>query len=485
MEQVTTEERYTRLVMLLVILAVFLVLPLRIIGYGYMPIDDALRHSAFAMGNRSWGDLILLDSRFPAWMDVHPGWHTFLRAIHDLTQWDQGTLVTLSVVMAFWVFTFTGVIASSNAPAWILGCTLVALLEPGLLGKLLLGRPLFFSMTAVMALLFLWTRPRPLRLPHEIGVVALVLGVSLYMHPSSWYLWLIALPPLVACRSWRAIGALAAGWGIALAATCLLNGWYNAIVLPIDVLRLALLEGGAPVPLLATELQPTGAPMLGLMGMAVTLVARRAAGHDVRHAVQAVDFAFVVTAWIAGLYVGRFWVEWGLPAMAVWFTRQLAESLEIGFVGGAFQRRTAGMVGISAVVLFLSQSADLGGRYSNTLRNPLMTAPVSEFASDLPDPGGILYSPDMGTFYTIFHRIPTLQFRFSTAMEPGLMPAADLKVLRAIQSSNLSMVREYQPWFDKMTMADRVMIRSTTEPEWPGLVFKRFYGAWIGHKAKP
>ena len=68
--QTIDEERLTRLVLLLVILAVFLLVPLRIIAYGYMPPDDALRHSAFAVANRAWGDVMLLDPRFPAWMDA-------------------------------------------------------------------------------------------------------------------------------------------------------------------------------------------------------------------------------------------------------------------------------------------------------------------------------------------------------------------------------------------------------------------------------
>jgi len=476
------DARMTRLALLLLILGVFLVIPLRMLAYGYMPPDDAMRHAAFAVVDRNWGDLILLDPRFPAWMDPHAGWHALLRAVHTMTQWDQGALVNLSVVLGLWVFTFGGVLASGNPPAWLLSSTLMVMLEPALFGKLTLGRPLGFSMAAVMLLLFLWTRRQALHPLIEAGIVGLVLSVSLYLHPTSWYLWAVAVPPLVACRRWRALGTFLAGWGIALLVAILLNGWYNAIQLPLDIMQLAVLQGGTLGPNLVTELQPSGAPVFGLMGMVLILLARKAMGHDVRGEIYAIDLAFVVTAWVLGLYVSRFWVEWGLPAMAVWYTRQIGEEMGLGFA--ELHRRPVPpmFIGLAAATLYLTQTADQGGRFTNALRNPLLIVPREELASDLPEPGGVLYDSDMGHFYVILHRIPELQFRFATAMEPGLMPAEDLKVLRAIQTTGT--VKDHAPWFEKMRTIDRVVLRSPSEPQWPNMEFKRFFGGWIGRKVR-
>jgi hypothetical protein len=477
------EDRLTRLVLLLVILAVLLIVPLRIIAYGYMPPDDALRHSAFAVANRAWGDVMLLDPRFPAWMDPHPGWHAFLRAVHEVTQWDQGWLVSVSVVLAYWTFTFAGTVASGNPPAWLVSLGLLAVLDPALLGKLTYGRPLFFTMTAVLVLNFVWTRRQPLRLPLEIGVSFLMLAASLSMHPTSWYLWAIAIPPLAACRQWRALGSLAVGWGLALALTILLHGWYNTVVLPIEILRVAVLAGGTLGPNLVPELQPSGAPLGALAGAALLLLARKAAGHDLREEWGKVDLAFLVTAWVLGLYVSRFWVEWGLPAMAVWYTRQVGEGLGIGFFGPLPRRSTAMLVGVAAATLYLGQTADIGGRYTNALRSPVLIAPLEEIAAELPEPGGVLYAGEMGAFFSIFHRLPNVPFRFSTGMEPGLMPAADLAVLRAIQTTGLT--RDYQPWFEKMGPADRVLMRGGAAPQWPGMEFRPYFGAWMGRRVQP
>ena len=483
MEEPTTEERVTRLVLLLVILAVLLLVPLRIIAYGFLPPDDVLRHTAFAVVNRQWGDVMLIDPRLPASMDLHPTWHAFLRALHDLLQWDQGVLLTVCIVLAFWTFAFAGIIASGHPAAWLLACGLMGVLEPTLFGKLLLGRPLFFSMSAIMVLLFVWTRREPLRRPIEIGMAFAAVLASISMHPASWYLWLVVVPPLVVCRSWRALGTFAAGWGLALVATTALNGWYHAIVLPVEILRMALLQGGTLVLNLATENQPTGGPVLGLIGMVLILLARKSAGRDLRAALLAPDFALVITAWILGMYVGRFWIEWGLPAMAVWYTRQLADGLGSGQLARYHPHAKLILVTAASAAFYLGQTADVGGRYTNALRNPLMTAPIAEFAADLPARGGVLYSTDMGVFYTLFHRLPNAPFKYSTAWEPGVMPADDLKTFRTIQNSGL--VRDYAPWFNKMTPADRVLLRNSTKPEWPGMEFKPFYGSWMGRKVTP
>lgn len=481
MQPMTAADRLSRSALLLLVLAVFFLIPLRIMAYGYMPGDDTLRHTAFAVANRHWGDLLLLDPRFPAWMDMHPGWHGFLRAIHDFTGWDQVRLVSVSVVLAYWVFTFSGALASGNPPAWFLACAIMSVLEPALLGKLTLGRPLFFTMTAVAVVMLVWTRRQPLRLPLEIGVVFTALTVNILMHPSSWYLWAIVVPPLVVCRQWRSLLMLVTGWTFALLVAWVVNGAYNGIVLPIEMLRVALLDGKTLGPNLVSEFQPTGGPVMGLLAMALVLLARTSAGADLRKELFRVDLVLVLTAWIMGLYVGRFWIEWGLPAMAVWFARNIAEGLGLGVTG--FRRRfdTAIVFGMAAATLYLAPTADVGGRYTNALRNPLLMAPFADFAPELPEPGGVLYSVDMTVFYTIFQRMPDLQFRFSTGMEPGLMPAEDLKVLRAIQTTGL--LRDYKPWFDKMTPKDRVLLRWPTQPQWEGMEFRPFYGAWMGRKA--
>src|SRR5258706_11266971 len=164
-------ERLLRSGILILCLAVFLLIPLRIVAYGYLPIDDALRHAAFAVGDRNWGDIMLLSPDLRPDIDGQAGWHSFLRLVHQVTGWSPTRLVDFSVVLAFLTFTVGGLIASGNPPAWLLGCALMTVIDPQIFTKLALGRPLFLTMTAVVVLNFLWTRARPLPWRIEAAVV--------------------------------------------------------------------------------------------------------------------------------------------------------------------------------------------------------------------------------------------------------------------------------------------------------------------------
>jgi len=109
-------ERFLRSGILILCLAVFLLVPLRIVSYGYMPGDDALRHSAHAVDGRDWSEVILLNPEFRPEMDGHPGWHKLLRFVHLRTGWSPDQLVDFSVVLAFVTFTLGGLIGSWPAP---------------------------------------------------------------------------------------------------------------------------------------------------------------------------------------------------------------------------------------------------------------------------------------------------------------------------------------------------------------------------------
>jgi hypothetical protein len=284
-------------------------------------------------------------------------------------------------------------------------------------------------------------------------------------------------------KRWRTLALLAACFGLALGLTAVVNGWYNVIVLPVEQLRLALFQKGTLTPNLVSELQPSGAPVMALLCLGLALLAGKPTGRSLRDQLMQVDVLLVVTAWVMGLHIARFWVEWGLPAMAVCFTRQFGDGQGISFEG---LRRRSGSVllfGAAAATFYLSLTVDQGGRFTNSLKNPLLFAPLDEITADMPEPGGVLYSIDMVAFYSLFHRLPDARFRYATAYEPGLMPAEDQAVRRNIQILNLT--ADYKPWFDKMRPVDRVLLRGATTPQWPGMAFTPFYGAWIGRKLPP
>src|SRR5271170_7848093 len=83
--------RYVPLLVLAVTLLVVLVLPLRIISYGYMPTDDALADAAKAITGKPWPEILVLKSDYA--IDNHIGWHAMLRGVCLVTKWPDETLM--------------------------------------------------------------------------------------------------------------------------------------------------------------------------------------------------------------------------------------------------------------------------------------------------------------------------------------------------------------------------------------------------------
>src|SRR5215469_3644779 len=73
-------KRYVPLLTWILIIGTLLVTVGKIVGYGYLPPDDALRHSAKAVSGKPWSEILVLRPGFE--MDPYPGWHAILGAVH-------------------------------------------------------------------------------------------------------------------------------------------------------------------------------------------------------------------------------------------------------------------------------------------------------------------------------------------------------------------------------------------------------------------
>src|SRR5438445_1278882 len=83
----------------LIVALVILAIPLKIIGLGYLPADDALRHVAKAVSGKPWQDILVLGDTFK--IDQSLGWHAILGAIHHATGWNAESLLIFSVMVMF------------------------------------------------------------------------------------------------------------------------------------------------------------------------------------------------------------------------------------------------------------------------------------------------------------------------------------------------------------------------------------------------
>jgi len=457
----------------------FLLIPLKIASLGYAPPDDALRHVAFAVDDRTWSEVLLLNPEINPEMDSHPGWHGMLKWLHHTLGFSAEDLVIFSFCITLIGFALAGFAFSGSPVAWLLTCLLAMLVEGGLFFRLLLGRPFAVSIMALIALLFIWLREKPLKIWVEALITGLFLIITISVHPTVWYMWAAPGFVLLICGKYRSLMISIAVLPFAMVAAALITGsWYNVFIFPIYVILNSFGSDYLLVTHLVTEFQPSGAPIFAIIAVAGLLTIKHFKGHRIRDEFRQVDFVLMLLMWVLGLKILRFWADWGVPAFMVWSCRQF---IRLGFDQLPKPRETLIMTAGVAAALYLNITADIGGRYTQALKSPLLTKPVEEYRHLLPEDGGILYCTDMQVFYRLYYRLPNAGFRFTTGFEPGMLPPEDLRTLRAIQFND-GLLDAYKPWLDKMTNKDRVLLYYRGRPEWPGMKFDQFYTAWVGRK---
>ena len=72
--------RYVPLAVWAIVILLILAIPLKIISYGYLPPDDALRHAAKAVSGKPWPEILVVGPAFQ--IDHNYGWHFLLRQIY-------------------------------------------------------------------------------------------------------------------------------------------------------------------------------------------------------------------------------------------------------------------------------------------------------------------------------------------------------------------------------------------------------------------
>src|SRR3954469_23528545 len=123
----------------LVVILTLLFIPGKIITYGYIPRDDALRHAAKAVSGKPWSEILVIRSDFL--IDPHPGWHAVLGAVHHLTDWNAEKLVVLSVAGLMLLVTMAPLPWLRRPESWLAALLAANICVPRLASRLALGRP--------------------------------------------------------------------------------------------------------------------------------------------------------------------------------------------------------------------------------------------------------------------------------------------------------------------------------------------------------
>ena len=467
--------RFVPLAVWLVVALVIIFIPLKIIEYGYLPGDDALRHCAKAVSGKSWPEILVLGPTFK--IDQSIGWHGILGAVHQATGWDAEALVIFSVVALFIAVNAALLPWLKRPEAWLVAL-LAAMIVSDLPQRFLLGRPFNVTIAALMIILFVTQKNKP-ALKFFLAFAGMITACT-FIH-GVWYLWLLPVAAFFFAGEFRWALLVAGAWLAGTALSALLTGH------PADYVSHALMMAvnGVGQHLTnvtqVTELQPFAGDILAVLIVGALVALRLFTKANPVSLTRNPAFWLMCGCWILAFRVSRFWEDWGWPALMVLIVTEV-EFLFVAKFAADSSRRLLLTI-ILALTTFLAVTSDLGGRYTKNLTwQFLSVAEHPELAGWMPEKGGILYSPDMGIFYQTFYKNPTADWRNILGYEPALMPAEDFETYKSIIWNNGD-AKAYAPWVNKMKAADRLVIHGNgnERPNLPQLEWDYgVSGIWIG-----
>jgi hypothetical protein len=469
--------RYIPLTVWIIVISVIIIIPLKIMSYGYLPGDDALRHAAKAVSGKPWSEILVLNPVYK--IDHEFGWNWLLGRIHVLANWNAEGLVFFSVVFLFALLNLAGLAWLKRPEAWLMVLTASTILALVPL-RFLLGRPYLITAAALVAILYLWRMRRgmPPRTSDFLVMIAFT-ACSAFFH-GAWYLWVLPIGAFFLAGEFF--------WGIAFG-VCWVAGVIVGSALtghpfgyPLQAVRLATLAVGAHFTqrTMASELQPFGGDTLTLMALGGLLIARTVT--KIKSVPLTRDPAFWLAAvcWILGFKVSRFWLDWGWPALMVLAADDIQLLLESQFAVDSFKR--LGLVCGVALAAYLCVTSDSGSRWTSNLTTAYLTEDDQDLKGWMPDRGGTFYTVDMSLFYQTFFKNPNGDWRYMLGFEPTWMPAKDFEIYQKILW-NFNDGKAYAPWVDQMTPADRLAVRAGQggPPGIAGLKWKyAVSGIWLG-----
>ena len=341
--------RYVPLAVWAIVILVVLFIPLRIIQYGFLPGDDALRHAAKAVSGKPWPDILVLGPAFK--IDTNFGWHLLLRQIY-LREPHASTegLVLFSVVALFALVNWSALPWLKRPEAWLIALLAVALASD-LWMRFSVGRPFILTIAGLLTILFAWhahgsSPPKwwtVLWLAPLIALCTFVHGV--------WYLWVLPVAAFFLAGQFRWGLMLIAGWvaGAFLGASLTghpLESLYQALVMAYRAFGMHATQRT-----LVGEFQPSSGDVLALVLLGGLLILRQLAGLKARPLTSNPAFWLFCLAWVLGFKATRFMEDWGLAGVdgadCLRFATAAAGAIRGGFFQAPGPDRRAGGGGIS------------------------------------------------------------------------------------------------------------------------------------------
>lgn len=471
--------RYVPLLAWAAALFTLILIPLKIIAYGFVPVTDAMRYAAKAIAGKPWSEIVMLRPDAP--VDHSVGWEWIVQGVHRLTGIGADGLVAFSVVLLFMLFALVPLIWLRRVEAWVAALLAVVICSPVNLMRVTGGRPYILEMVVAMSVLLIWS-PRSRWQPNQqakLLLTTVLIAAEVWIH-GCWYLYALLVAAFFLAGQWRN-GAMIGGCWLAGSVIGACFTGHPGTFLG-DEIALALTAFGQHTVQrqLVTEFMSQTPDTLLLLGAAGLLLWRAARGRWNAAAVFNPAFMLAVLGAICGMQVYRIWLDWGVPGLLVWMALEVQDLVENENALHATGRATGTL--LLCAGLWMATTTDVGGRWKNSLEVEYMMQNDPELAGWLPEPGGIIYSTNMDIFYETFFKNPRAPWKYALSFEPTFMPAEDLKILRTIDY-NHGDYRAYEPWVKKMRPEDRLVVRNASgrAPSIPGLEWHyAVKNTWIG-----
>lgn len=471
-------KRYIPLFVWVAIVATLVLIPLKIVGYGFVPVTDAMRYAAKALAGKSWADILVLRADAP--VDHSAGWELIIQAVHRVTGTGTDGLVAFSVAGLFLAFVAVPLIWLRRAEAWLAALLITVAAAPVNLIRITGGRPYILEMVVVMSVLLIWSPLSRFRLGQTAKMIltTALMAAVVWIH-GCWYLYGLVLAAFLFAGEFPVGARFGICWLVGSVIGAALTGHPFTFLGDEVALALTAFSQHTVQRQLVTEFMSQTPDTLLLVCAAGLLLWRVARGRWTSATIFNPAFMLAVLGAIAGMQVYRFWLDWGVPALLVWMALEIQEAIEAGALD-AIGRATA--AALLCASFYFATTTDVGGRWTNSLDVEYMMQDDPELAGWLPEKDGIIYSTNMDVFYETFFKNPRAPWRYVLGFEPTFMTADDLKTLRTIDFYH-GAPQAYEPWVKKMRPQDRLVVRSASgrAPGIEGIEWKyAVKNTWIG-----
>ena len=472
-------QRYVPLLTGLVCLAALLLVPLKIIGYGFLPPDDVLRHAAKIISGKDWTQVLVM--REGITIDHNAGWHAILGLVHQATGANAEGLATFSIAFLCALFLIVPFAFLRRPEAWLVALVAACTAWPPLILRLAQGRPFLLMMTCVSAILFLWVKEGARKRPAVLVASTLLVALASWVH-GGWYTYWLPAAALIAALRFKDGFSLLGCWAVGSFLGGLLTGHPFHFLQEQLEIPLAAFGNHSLHRMLVTEFFPSGGYYEVVALVPLALLARAAAGLWTKDVWRNPALLLAVIGWVLGLQIQRFWLDWGLPALVVWLGMEAKDHFDRFLPREALARLVVAC--IASAAFYFGCTADLNSRWTDNLTKTHLDANDPEQAAWMPGDGGIVYADSMVVFYDMFFRHPTAPWRYVLGFEPAFMPEDDLAVYRLIQWNSFA-PEAYAGWVAKMRPEDRLIVRRRpgAKPAIEGLDWKYLAtDTWVGRR---